>query len=159
MKEQMTTKEAAENARAALEGINKSGGIFIYATKEWLELVIKALEAQAELEEQVAWVKDALENGEFEQSCKTCKHDNKPWYTEPCDSCISSYGVINGYERADVRENRTSERTGRWIDRSEGGRILYPWMESCECSKCGEFGSAAWDYCPHCGVAMMEEKE
>jgi len=45
-------------------------------------------------------------------------------------------------------------RTGHWIDRSEGGRIIYPWMEAHECSECGKYGSAAWDYCPNCGAKM-----
>ena len=45
-------------------------------------------------------------------------------------------------------------RKGHWIDRSEGGRIKYPWMEAHECSECGEHGSAAWKFCPNCGADM-----
>ena len=45
-------------------------------------------------------------------------------------------------------------RKGHWIDRSEGGRIKYPWMEAHECDKCGEYGSAAWNFCPNCGADM-----
>lgn len=29
------------------------------------------------------------------ERCKTCKHDSKPWYEEPCDSCC---GAHSGYE-------------------------------------------------------------
>ena len=43
---------------------------------------------------------------------------------------------------------------GKWIDRSDGGRILHPWWESCECSQCEEWGSGAWNFCPHCGARM-----
>ena len=50
-------------------------------------------------------------------------------------------------------ENQPS-RKGHWIDRSEGGRIKYPWMEAHECDKCGEYGSAAWNFCPNCGADM-----
>ena len=50
-------------------------------------------------------------------------------------------------------------KTGHWKDRSEGGRIKYPWMESYECSECGENGSVAWDYCPNCGANMESEEK
>ena len=29
------------------------------------------------------------------ERCKTCVHDSKPWYEEPCDSCC---GAHSGYE-------------------------------------------------------------
>lgn len=45
----------------------------------------------------------------------------------------------------------SAQRTGEWIDRSEGGRILNPWWESHKCDQCGYFGSGAWNYCPYCG--------
>lgn len=48
--------------------------------------------------------------------------------------------------------------TGKWIDRSDGGRILYPWWETCECSQCGEYGSGAYDFCPNCGSYNGGEK-
>lgn len=47
-----------------------------------------------------------------------------------------------------------SEPIGYWIDRSNGGRILYPWMENGECCKCGSFGSRGWNFCPICGLKM-----
>lgn len=43
---------------------------------------------------------------------------------------------------------------GEWKDRTYGGRILHPWWESCECSQCEEWGSGAWNFCPHCGARM-----
>ena len=43
---------------------------------------------------------------------------------------------------------------GEWIDRSDGGRILHPWWESCECSQCEEWGSGAWNFCPNCECRM-----
>jgi len=33
-------------------------------------------------------------------SCKTCKHDNKEWWEEPCDSCTVG-GDTNHYEPID----------------------------------------------------------
>ena len=44
---------------------------------------------------------------------------------------------------------RAEQKSGHWVDRSEGGRIKYPWMEAYECDKCGEYGSAAWNFCPN----------
>ena len=32
--------------------------------------------------------------------CKTCKHNKKPWYEEPCDSCTTG-GETNHYEERD----------------------------------------------------------
>ena len=51
-------------------------------------------------------------------------------------------------------ELSTQPKTGKWIDRSEGGRILHPWMESYKCDQCGDYGSGAWNYCPNCGADM-----
>lgn len=62
------------------------------------------------------------------------------------DFCVS---VINGMPSA--------ERKGEWIDRSDGGRILYPWDESHECNQCGHNGSGAWEYCPRCGADMRPD--
>lgn len=50
-------------------------------------------------------------------------------------------------------------KTGEWIDRSDGGRIIYPWWETCECSQCGEYGSGAYDFCPNCGADMKGSGE
>lgn len=43
---------------------------------------------------------------------------------------------------------------GEWIDRSDGGRILNPWWETYECSKCGQYGTRIWNFCPNCGCRM-----
>ena len=53
----------------------------------------------------------------------------------------------------------TEPKTGKWIDRSDGGRILNPWWESCECDQCGDYGSGAWGFCPSCGARMMSDEE
>lgn len=39
---------------------------------------------------------------------------------------------------------------GEWIDRSDGGRIRYPFWERYECSKCGA-KSENTNFCPQCG--------
>lgn len=51
----------------------------------------------------------------------------------------------------------SAERQGKWIDRSDGGRIKYPWYESYECNQCGHEGCGAWEYCPRCGARMEGE--
>ena len=45
-------------------------------------------------------------------------------------------------------------KRGEWIDRSDGGRILNPWWETYECSKCGQYGARIWHFCPNCGARM-----
>lgn len=47
-----------------------------------------------------------------------------------------------------------TERTGEWIDMSDGGRIKYIWYEKYMCDKCGERGTSAWSFCPNCGAKM-----
>lgn len=70
--------------------------------------------------------------------CKEC-HNDIPCENYPCGEVES----LNNLPSA--------QRTGEWIDRSEGGRILNPWWESHKCDQCGYFGSGAWNYCPYCG--------
>lgn len=59
------------------------------------------------------------------------------------------------YERG---KRETDVVQGKWIDRSEGGRIRIPWWESHKCDQCGYVGSGVWNFCPSCG-ARMENKE
>ena len=47
---------------------------------------------------------------------------------------------------------------GEWIDRSDGGRIRYPFWERYECSKCGA-KSENTNFCPNCGADMRKEGE
>ena len=49
-------------------------------------------------------------------------------------------------------------KRGEWIDRSDGGRILNPWWETYECSKCGQYGTRIWNFCPNCGADMRERE-
>lgn len=49
-----------------------------------------------------------------------------------------------------VAELDTTEDSGEWIDRSDGGRIIYPFWERYECSKCGS-RSDITNFCPNCG--------
>lgn len=54
-----------------------------------------------------------------------------------------------------VAELDTTEDSGEWIDRSDGGRIIYPFWERYECSKCGA-KSENTNFCPNCGADMRE---
>lgn len=56
----------------------------------------------------------------------------------------------------DIKNLPFAQRKGHWIDRSDGGRIVYPWYETHECNQCGHEGSGAWEYCPRCGAEMEE---
>ena len=49
-------------------------------------------------------------------------------------------------------------KKGEWTDRSDGGRILHPWWETYECSKCGQYGTRIWNFCPNCGADMRERE-
>ena len=58
------------------------------------------------------------------------------------------------YEMADAPSIDIEPKRGEWIDRSDGGRILNPWWETYECSKCGQYGTRIWHFCPNCGARM-----
>ena len=47
---------------------------------------------------------------------------------------------------------------GEWIDRSDGGRIRYPFWERYECSKCGA-KSENTNFCPNCGADNRPREE
>lgn len=49
-----------------------------------------------------------------------------------------------------IAELDNTEDFGEWIDRSDGGRIRYPFWERYECSKCGA-KSEDTNFCPNCG--------
>ena len=83
------------------------------------------------------------------------------------DGMINTSIIVRGIvpDEYDIEALRTAIEAlsteavqGEWIDRSDGGRIKYPWWESCECNQCGEYGSGAYNYCPSCG-ARMEANE
>ena len=48
--------------------------------------------------------------------CDTCKHNNDPWYTEPCDSCCGS----DGYEQKYI-EREVLDRIKAKIEQSRYG--------------------------------------
>jgi rubrerythrin len=49
-----------------------------------------------------------------------------------------------------VAELDNTEDFAEWIDRSDGGRIRYPFWKRYECSKCGA-KSENTNFCPNCG--------
>ena len=57
-----------------------------------------------------------------------------------------------------IAELDTTEDFGEWIDRSDSGRIRYPFWERYECSKCGA-KSDYTNFCPNCGADMRKEGE
>lgn len=61
---------------------------------------------------------------------------------------------LQGYKNAPTVERPR----GEWIDRSDGGRIRYPFWERYECSKCGA-KSENTNFCPNCGADMRVSKE
>ena len=61
---------------------------------------------------------------------------------------------IDFITQALVQVPSVSPKRGEWIDRSDGGRILNPWWENYECSKCGQYGTRIWNFCPNCGARM-----
>lgn len=56
-----------------------------------------------------------------------------------------------------VAELDNTEDFGEWIDRSDGGRIRYPFWERYECSKCGA-KSENTNFCPNCGSRNQTEE-
>lgn len=77
-----------------------------------------------------------------------------------CNNC-THYDVCYQY---DILEEDADELcalyeqkrpNGEWIDRSDGGRIKYPFWERYECSKCGA-KSENTNFCSNCGADMRE---
>lgn len=132
MSNEMTREEAKGNLMHAIRWND-------IPKKEALDMAIKALEAEP--------CKDAISR----QAALDCFTATK----------MKKFDFIL-YAREEIKNLppvQPIRPRGHWIDRSEGGRIKYPWMESNECSECGENGSAAWYYCPHCGADMREEQK
>lgn len=88
-------------------------------------------------------------------------------YREDAIKCVANlYREWNGCEgeyfahkALDDLPSAVIGRVGEWIDRSDGGRILNPWWETYECSKCGQYGTRIWNYCPNCGSKMRGEHD
>ena len=79
------------------------------------------------------------------------------WYSD--DDIGNGMRTQWGCDREAIEALPSAERNGKWIDRSEGGRIKYPWYESYECNQCGHEGCGAWEYCPRCGARMVSEDD
>lgn len=56
-----------------------------------------------------------------------------------------------------VAELDNTEDFAEWIDRSDGGRIRYPFWKRYECSKCGA-KSENTNFCPNCGADMRKKE-
>ena len=52
----------------------------------------------------------------------------------------------------DVLEKQMQEQTGHWIDHQEG-RWIYA-----QCSECGTVHDTQTNFCPNCGVRMVEQE-
>lgn len=61
---------------------------------------------------------------------------------------FEALGVLSGQPTADVRENVR----GKWI--KGGMSSLY----KCQCSECGCYHRAMYDFCPSCGADMRGEQ-
>lgn len=48
---------------------------------------------------------------------------------------------------------------GEWIIRTDNDPICRPWYNTCKCSKCGQYGTKVWNYCPNCGADMRGEEK
>lgn len=104
---------------------------------------------------------DAVKNGTVLTECKDTISREDAIKLVECSGYDLQFRSDNADMCDDVRKLPSvtpSSRKGHWIDRSEGGRIKYPWMEAHECDKCGEYGSAAWNFCPNCGADMRGTK-
>ena len=88
---------------------------------------------------------------------------------QPCEDCIGRKAVLDmvedmtdqfGTKHRVVTEGMISmlppvtpqPRTGRWIFDEILDRHYY-------CSECKSMGVDYWDYCPNCGVKMVEPQE
>ena len=86
-------------------------------------------------------------NDETFEWCHDCKE-----YDQKNHCCHRWTKVI----RDTVDELEKDRPHGEWIDRSDGGRIRYPFWERYECSKCGA-KSEDTNFCPNCGADMRKE--
>lgn len=78
-----------------------------------------------------------------------------PYHTQLEPMSNGQYNDVEVAYKDDIDALPSAEAVqGEWIDRSDGGRIIYPWWESCKCNQCGKYGSGAYDFCPNCGARM-----
>lgn len=60
------------------------------------------------------------------------------------------------FEEVPFEKLPSAQQKGKWLDRTDDGRIVYPWWASCECSQCENEGYKAWEFCPNCGADMRD---
>lgn len=55
----------------------------------------------------------------------------------------------------DLEKADQEQKSGQWIAHSDGGI----WIKYYECSECGKAHDTRTNFCPNCGVRMVEPQE
>lgn len=95
--------------------------------------------------------RESARGGDAETDCSTCKHKDKDWDSEECDSCCVNN---NHYEPVEAVQ-------GEWIKTVDGNG----WNEwyVFKCPLCGatiedkQYRSWEYNFCPNCGAHMRGE--